>query len=170
MTDQTTETKTNTLAELATIRKLAADQQEAVKNLQARLEETPEYKSLAEAKAALTEFSNKETEITAGIKTEKVSFITGLINGMDKDKRAAALAEFKNALPTGLALRVTHSLKYDEQEAIKWCETNAKTAIKTVLDKKPFEALAEASDLAFVEKINTPTITIASDLSMYLEA
>lgn len=168
MTDQTTEVKTNTIADLAKIRKLAADQQEAVKKFQARLEETPEYKDLVEAKAALTEFSNKETEITSGIKTEKVSFITGLIDGMDKDKRAAALVEFKQALPAGLALRVTHSLKYDEQEAIKWCETNATAALKTVLEKKPFEALAEASDLTFVEKIDTPTITIDSDLSMYL--
>ena len=169
MTDQTIEVKTNTLTDLAKIRKLAADQQEAVKKLQSYLEETPAYKNLAEAKAALTEYSAKETEITASIKSEKASFIAELIDGMDKDKRAAALAEFKKALPDGLALRVTHSLKYDEQEAIRWCQENAKTAIKTVLDKKPFEALAETTDLAFVEKIDTPTITIASDLSMYLQ-
>ena len=170
MTNQIAETKTNTLADLAIIRKLASDQQETVKKFQARLEETPEFKSLVEAKAALTEFSNKETEITAGIKTEKSKVITETIKEMTKEQRAAAFVEFKKLLPEGLSLRVNHSLEYSEQEAIKWCETNATAALKTVLEKKAFESLAETKDIEFVKKIDTPTITIASDLSMYLEA
>ena len=56
----------------------------------------------------------------------------------------------------------------EKAAAIKWCEVNAKAAIKTVLDKKPFEALAETSNIEFIEKIDTPSITIATDLSEYL--
>jgi hypothetical protein len=74
-------------------------------------------------------------------------------------------------IPDDLSIKEAKAayLEYSEQDAIKWCEVNAKTALKTVLDKKPFESLAEATEIAFVKKIDVPTITIASDLSEYLE-
>lgn len=160
---------TDELKRLAALRKLSSDTKEAIKELEKVLEETPTYQRLIQAKESLKEYESKADEITAEIKTEKTAVIIKSINGMTKEQRAAAFAEFKALLPSGLGLRVNHLLEYNEQDAIKWCEVNAKTALKTVLDKKPFEALAEASDIEFVKKIDVPTITIASDLSEYLD-
>ena len=168
MTDKPTETQSQALTELALMRKQTADQAEAVRKLQEQLEETPAFKNLTEARLVLAEYSAKVDELTAAIKASKASVITETIEGMDKDQRAAAFAEFKMLLPAGLSLRVNHSLEYNEQDAIKWCAENAKTVLKTVLDKKPFEALAEVMDIPGVKKIDVPTITIASDLSLYL--
>jgi hypothetical protein len=160
---------TDELKTLAQLRKLSVETKEAIKALEKVLEETPAYQRLVEAKESLKEYETKEDELTANIKFSKFEVIEKTIMGMTKEQRAAAFTEFKALLPTGLGLRVNHSLEYDEKDAIKWCEVNAKTALKTVLDKKPFEALAEASDIEFVKKIDVPTITIASDLSGYLE-
>jgi small-conductance mechanosensitive channel len=157
------------LKTLAQLRKLSSETKDAIKQLEKVLEETPAYQRLVEAKESLKEYESKADEITTEIKTSRTAMIEEQTKLLSKEERAAVYAEFKEKLPVGLGLRINHSLKYDEQEAIKWCEINAKTAIKTVLDKKPFEALAEASDLAFVEKIDTPTITIATDLSGYLD-
>jgi len=168
MTDQPTVIQSEALKELASLRKLAAIQAEVVKRLQENLEETPAFKNLAESKDALAEYSAKVDELTTAIKASKASVITETIEGMDKNQRAAAFAEFKMLLPMGLSLRVNHFLEYDEQDVIKWCAENAKTVLKTVLDKKPFEALAEATEIPGVKKIDVPTITIASDLSLYL--
>lgn len=164
MTDQPEQN----LVELAMMRKLVADQIEAVKKYQAYLEGLPEYKNLVAAKTALAEYTAKEGELVTEIKRSKSSVILETITGMNEQQRKEAFTEFKALLPEGLALRVNHSLEYSEQEAIKWCETNATAALKTVLEKKVFETLAETKDIEFVKKIDTPTITIASDLSMYL--
>jgi len=160
---------TDELKTLASLRKLSTETKEAIKALEKVLEETPAYQRLVEAKESLKEYDSKADEITAGIKTSKLSVITDTIKEMTKEQKLEAFAAFKALLPSGLGLRVNHSLEYDEKEAIKWCEVNAKTALKTALDKKPFEALAEASDIEFVKKVDVPTITIASDLSEYLD-
>jgi len=157
------------LKRLATLRKLSSDTKEAIRGLEKTLEETPAYQRLVEAKESLKEYESKAEEITTGIKTEKAAVIVESIKDMTKEQRATAFTEFKALLPSGLGLRVNHSLEYKEQDAITWCETNAKTALKTVLITKVFEALAEASDLNFVKKVDVPTITIASDLSEYLK-
>jgi hypothetical protein len=160
---------TDELKTLAQLRKLSAETKDAIKQLEKVLEETPAYQRLIEAKESLKEYESKEYELTASVKFSQFEIIEKAILGATKDQRTLMFTEFKKTLPEGLSLRVNRSLKYDEQEAIKWCETNAKTALKVVLEKKPFEALAEATDLTFVEKIDVPTITIASDLSGYLD-
>ena len=168
MTDQPTATQSPALKELASFRKLAEEQAVAVKVLQDLLEKTLEYRNLVKAKLVLQEYNDNAADLTTAIKASNASVITETIEGMDKDQRAAAFAEFKALLPVGLSLRVNHSLEYNEQDVITWCETNAPAILKTVLDKKPFEALAESKDIPGVKKIDVPTITIASDLSPYL--
>ena len=157
------------LKELALFRTYSAAMKERVNLLQAKLEATPEYAALVESKELLKGYEAKVDLITSAIKVNSLSGVTEKIKGMTKEQRTVAFAEFKKTLQNGLSLRVNHSLEYSEQDAIKWCEVNAKTALKTVLDKKPFESLAEATEIAFVKKIDVPTITIASDLSEYLE-
>jgi len=160
---------TDELKTLAQLRKLSVETKEAIKALEKVLEETPAYQRLVEAKESLKEYETKEDELTANIKFSKFEVIEKTIKDMTKEQRVAAFSEFKALLPSGLGLRVNKNLEYKEQDAITWCETNAKTALKTVLITKVFEALAEASDMDFVKKVDVPTITIASDLSEYLK-
>ncbi len=168
MTDQATETKLNTLAELAKLRKLSQDTKDAIKGLEKTLEETPAYQRLIEAKESLREYDSKADEITAGIKTSRTAMIEEQTKLLTKEERAAVYAEFKENLPVGLGLRVNHTLKYEINQITDWCKENAKLLFK--LDVKEFEKMADKVDVPGVEKIDVPTITIASDLSMYLEA
>ena len=153
---------------LAIFRQLIANGKTELDVARDILNKTPEAKKVDEIVASLAECQAKASEIESTIKTSWAMTAVDHFSNKIGEEKEKAISEFRSALAKGLGLRITHSLKYDEAAAIKWCEVNAKAAIKTVLDKKPFEALAETSNIEFVEKIDTPTITIATDLSEYL--
>jgi len=156
------------LRALASFRLLVANGKTALEAARDRLNKTPEAKTVDEIVASLAEYQAKASEIESTIKTSWAMTAVDQFANKTGEEKEKAITEFRSALAKGLGLRITHSLKYDEAAAIKWCEVNAKAAIKTVLDKKPFEALAETSNIEFIEKIDTPSITIATDLSEYL--
>lgn len=155
------------LKTLASLRKLSAETKDAIKKLEKVLEETPAYQRLVEAKESLKEYESKADEITTGIKTSRMAMIEEQTKLLAKEERAAIYAEFKENLPVGLGLRVNHTLKYEINQITDWCKENAKLLFK--LDIKEFEKMADKVDVPGVEKIDVPTITIASDLSGYLD-
>jgi len=158
---------TDELKRIAELRKLSSETKEAIKDLEKVLQETPAYQRLVEAKESLKEYEAKADEITTGIKTSRTAMIEEQTKLLTKEERAAVYAEFKENLPVGLGLRVNHTLKYEINQITDWCKENAKLLFK--LDVKEFEKMADKVDVPGVEKIDTPTIIIASDLSMYLE-
>lgn len=67
-------------------------------------------------------------------------------------------------LSTGLGIRVTTKLIYEESDAIKWAKENMLVAIKETIDKKQFESFVKSNELEFVEKIETPGVTFPKEL------
>jgi uncharacterized protein YhaN len=156
------------LKELAQVREQVKKNKALLETLTLKLRDLPDYQEILRAQSKSVELSASQLALEEKIKNEgKVQFSekTSALEGEEKEK---AVVEFRSSLISGLALRINHFFDYLEADAIAWCETNAKAALKTVLDKKSFEALAEAQVIPGVKKIDVPTITIASDLSSYL--
>ena len=65
-----------------------------------------------------------------------------------------------------VTVKVYDVLEYDPTVALNYCREHLPNALK--LDARAFEKAAKAIPLAFVEIVETPKATIASDLSAYL--
>jgi hypothetical protein len=69
-----------------------------------------------------------------------------------------------------IGVRVNTQVVYDPDKALEWSRSNLLAAV--TLDRKMFEAHAKAvaktQPIPFVALVQTPSITIASDLSEYL--
>lgn len=69
-------------------------------------------------------------------------------------------------LSTGLGIRVTTKLVYEESNAINWANDNMPIAVKKVIDKKQFETFAKTNELEFVEKKESVGITFPKELKI----
>ena len=155
------------LKTLATLRKLVADTNEQMQESRKRLQDTPEYKRIEEIQTCLSEYQSKVTEYENFIKTDGVKLATEKFTGLTGEEKEKAISEFRQSLINGTSLRINHTLKYEINQITDWCKENAKLLFK--LDVKEFEKMADKVDVPGVEKIDVPTITIASDLSEYLK-
>jgi len=86
--------------------------------------------------------------------------------------RKAALEEYvgsgnKHPHPA-IAVRINKRLHYDVGVALKYCREHFDAAVKVMLDAKVFEKAAPSLGLDFVEVVEEPQATIASDLTDYL--
>lgn len=84
--------------------------------------------------------------------------------------RAAAIAAYqetgsKKPVP-GVGIRVLTKLRYDEADALRWAREHD---LCLMLDKAAFERQAKVTPLGFVETVETPSATIATDLSAVVE-
>ena len=65
-----------------------------------------------------------------------------------------------------VTVKVFPELEYDPLAALEYCRAHLQQALK--LDTKIFEKIAKVATLDFVEIVETPKATIATDLSAYL--
>lgn len=91
--------------------------------------------------------------------------------------REAALKEYAengNKRPhSAIAVRINKRLRYDVNAALEYCRKHFDAAVEVVLNTKVFEKAAKAApnlDLDFVQVVEEPQATIASDLTPYLPA
>jgi hypothetical protein len=74
--------------------------------------------------------------------------------------------EKKPAEGASVVIRTTYS--YDDADALAWAETALPTAIHRVLDTKVVDKIASTGVLPFATKVETPSVRIATDLTLYL--
>jgi len=88
--------------------------------------------------------------------------------------REAALKEYAengNKRPhSAIAVRINKRLRYDINAALEYCRKHFDAAVEVVLNTKVFEKAAPNLDLDFVQVVEEPQATIASDLTPYLPA
>lgn len=88
--------------------------------------------------------------------------------------REAALKEYAengNKRPhSAIAVRINRRLRYDVNAALEYCRKHFDAAVEVVLNTKVFEKAAPNLDLDFVQVVEEPQATIASDLTPYLPA
>lgn len=88
--------------------------------------------------------------------------------------REAALKEYTengNKRPhSAIAVRINKRLRYDVNAALEYCRKHFDAAVEVVLNTKVFEKAAPNLDLDFVQVVEEPQATIASDLTPYLPA
>lgn len=88
--------------------------------------------------------------------------------------REAALKEYAgngNKRPhSAIAVRINKRLRYDVNAALEYCRKHFDAAVEVVLNTKVFEKAAPNLDLDFVQVVEEPQATIASDLTPYLPA
>lgn len=88
--------------------------------------------------------------------------------------RKAALKEYAengNKRPhSAIAVRINKRLRYDVNAALEYCRKHFDAAVEVVLNTKVFEKAAPNLDLDFVQVVEEPQATIASDLTPYLPA
>jgi hypothetical protein len=130
--------------------------------------------TLATAKEMRTamEIAFEETPSFQAIRANIID-ATQQIDELSEQLRELALADFKatgSKKPhPGVGIRVSTKLVYDPAVALDWAKTNVPAAL--VLDTKTFEGFVKASTapVTFVSIVETPTATIATDLSEYLK-
>jgi len=143
------------LKELAQANERSSGLSADIKAAKEILEATSEYKTL---EAFLVEASAVGQTITT--LRDEINQLTLLAYAHTGNKKPAP----------GVGVRVSRSLVYDELQARDYCIANLAEALK--LDKRAFEKYAngvsEVKPLEFVTITETPSATIASDLSEYL--
>ncbi len=140
------------LKKLADLRRCISIQEELFDAAKRELESTDSFARYSLYKEGLTEIREKEQE---------------LMNDIKKDALLSYILTDKKPEARGLSLRIIHELKYDIAQVTEWCKENAK--ILFIMDVKAFEKMAKNVDVPGVERVDRPTITIAQDLSEYLE-
>jgi hypothetical protein len=102
-----------------------------------------------------------------------INYAAQQVDELSNQLREQALADYK---ATGskkphpaMGIRVSTKLVYEPGMALDWAKTNLPAAL--VLDTKTFEAFVKATTVpvTFVSIQETPTATIATDLSEYLK-
>lgn len=112
--------------------------------------------------------------IMQGLKNSEVAkaldYAQSKLSVVEDELRAAIVAEYKatgNKKPApGLGIRETSKLVYDADTALTWAKQHD---MALALDKRSFEKIAKASPPEFVSVEVTPSATIATDLSEYVE-
>lgn len=106
----------------------------------------------AEIQRLQTEFSERHADAISAIEEKRLFAETC------EATLREAIVDFYNRyrekqLGSGLSVRVTKKIRYEETQAIEWARANAPVCIVEAIDKKRFEALADGLD--FVETIET---------------
>lgn len=81
---------------------------------------------------------------------------TDSANGYELELRQLAIDHFtetgEKTMDENLGVQVRTTLKYSNDDAVKWAETNAPVMICRSVDKKAFENYALKAELPFVER------------------
>lgn len=138
------------LQEIARLRKSVSQQKEEAAALFEKAQQTPEYQAYLKAE--------EERQVDAG-----------LLGDAEHIYRDDCLAEYNQTgekkLPGG-QIKIYTSLEYDEQIAVDWCLAHEHGKLLK-LDSRGFEKVAKELEPDFVTTIETPKMTLASDLSEF---
>lgn len=99
------------------------------------------------------------------------------LSELEEEIKEAALFVYKltgNKKPwEGVGIREMTRYDYELVGAVKWAKENAPMVVYETVDKKKFEkilSITSPEDLPeYIRVFKEPTVTIATDLSMYLE-
>ena len=140
------------LQELAQARMNLDSSTEDVAMRQTALENTTAYECLAAAK----EWQRRDRE-----EIDRLTFQV-------REAALAAYAEDGNKKPCpGIQIKLYSVVEFDEAEALAWCRDYGGSLLR--LDMKAFEKAAPALHGAPISITQEPRVTIARDLSEYLE-
>jgi len=139
---------------------------EAVKLATLRHEAEQRDEVIKRARAAFEQTIAAQLQTLAGIRRE-IEATEGAVRGM-------ALVTYeqsgeKKPVP-GVEIVVGEELVYDEADAWKWAQVTGMCMTPAKLDVKSFAKIAKAAPLPFVEKVEKPSVRIASDLLKKLES
>ena len=133
-------------------------------------------RKLAEARAGLdflkAKIDARRAEFSASLAgdLDALAFAQREVDEYTNEVKAEALAEFEaNGTKKfdGCEVKVFTKLDYPEADAFAWAK---ESGLALTLDKKAFEKIAKATPLPFVVEVQEPKVTIASDLSAFIEA
>ena len=96
---------------------------------------------------------------------------------LETEIKEAALFDFRvtgNKKPfDGVGIREMTRYDYEMVGAVKWAKENAPMVVYETVDKKKFEKILSVTEPEtlpeYIHVFKEPTVTIASDLSVYLE-
>jgi hypothetical protein len=141
---------TDTLKELALLRRQQLDQAQTVAEAEALLHDTPEWQAYEQA-------------------TNQRRAITEALDATTTAVRQAALDAYKasgdKAPAKGVSIKLFKRYVYDQDQTREWCMAYAPTFL--TVDAKRFEKAAETLDGAPVRVEYDPRPAIAGDLSEY---
>ena len=151
------------LRELAQVREEIARQREKIKIRQSDLEITVEWLLLETEKNRARLLEAKADLLTAEIKSNEYSALVPKVDG-----------GFEKPTTDGIGMRAKHSVLFDDKDAREWCIKNAPHYLiveKPVFTKAALDANKgkNAKPFSCVKYIDDVEITIAADLSGYLE-
>lgn len=125
--------------------------------------------TLAGLMAAKREASQK-WEADNKLLLEGISAVLITLTEAEEGLRLAALAEYKatgNKRPApGVEIKLFQELKYELSLALAWAVEHS---MALSLDRKAFEGICKATEISFVEKVETPKVTLATDLEKALD-
>lgn len=125
------------------------------------------------------------TFVTRSIKDRRAEFDAQHADLLDSAKKIASAVDASEAQVRALTLvvfeqtgekkavdgasvviRVAHT--YDKGAALAWAKEHMPQLVTETLDVKAFDKIAAAGGFAGAQKVETPAVTIATDLSAYL--
>jgi len=140
------------LVSLALLRDRLAFTNENIGIIECRLSETEDGKALA---IFIEETRELEKQVEAEIQALREEAIEHFRATGDVRPHEA------------VQIKIYKTVKYDDQTALKWCEERIPELVKKSIDKTKFEKVAKELQLDFVEIIDEPRASIATDLSIY---
>jgi hypothetical protein len=136
------------VAALARARRIATDAASRVKQLREAFE-TSIAEDVHIAKQASATVEHDETALRA---------IVAEHYKLTADKRPSA----------GIEVKTRSTLRYDRDAAFAWAKETKMALVPESLDVKAFEKIAKATPLPFVQTVDEPMVTIATDLDKAL--
>ena len=125
----------------------------------------------ASIEAVLDEKHRVFEENNADLLTRKKE-LGELLHTSEAQLRAAAEATYREtgekAPAPGVKIQIRTGLQYSEPEAFAWAKQAGIAVLPEKLDVKAFEKIAKATPLPFVQAVETPAATIATDLDAAL--
>lgn len=136
-------------------------EQEKIKLLKEKSTELDSLKSSLAAEKIIFEKNN------AGL-IKEIQMMEDSYNTTKDEIKIQAVEEFEKTgqkkLLGGIGIRILKKIFYDESVAIDWANMNMSVAVKQVLDKRQFETYAKSTELDFVKKEESITVTFPKEI------
>lgn len=133
---------------LALWRKRTEESQAKVKAMMNALMESPEYKQAAEESVHAHQMMCETEDQVRALAVEQYE------------------ATHEKQVHDAVVVKFFTELEYEQADALAYCREHLPNALK--LDARAFEKAAKVIPLSFVDVVEVPKATIASDLSEYL--
>ena len=125
----------------------------------------------------LEEFKNTLRENQEAFNKEHEELLSSILNtgneieNIKGDLKLEAEDEYTRTglkkLSGGIGIRLMTKLEYQEKDAMEWAKENMPIAIIHSIDKKQFETFAKNSELEFVNKVESITVTFPREIKIW---